>query len=240
MNDTEIDRVLQSIDPIGCVLNGEGIILEVSSGWKKAADRNGLQLQNYAVGANYLKHCLGADAASLDTYRGLTKVLTGRAPFFGTVYPCHHPDRQTKWFFLTAFGATSAADRTLVLHLDVSDVMNISRLDDRALTDSSDAILGAVRRVVREELANFSSAPTPVPAADPEGERRLARLTSRQLQLLRFLAKGYSNAQIATQLGIALSSVKSQTATLLRALSCANRTQAALFGARLGLDRSDA
>jgi len=236
INGNDIDRVLQSIEPIGCILNSEGIILDVSAGWKEAADQNGLQLHNYAIGANYLRHCIDRDATSLDTYRGLTRVLSGQVPFFGTVYPCHAAGQAPRWFFMAAFGFASAADRTLVLHLNISHALNVSLAGDHEPTEPYGVLLRTVRRAIREELAHFTPAPA-APAVDHADRKRLAKLTSRQLQLLHLLAKGYSNAQIAEQLGIALSSAKSQTAMLLRTLNCANRTQAALFGAKLGFDQ---
>lgn len=237
MDENGIDRVLQSMHPIGCVLDNEGVILDVSAGWREAADCNGLEMDNYAIGSNYLKHCISRDTNSLDTYRGLSKVLTGRSPFFGAVYPCHGPDNDSKWFFMAAFGFASAADRTLVLHLNLSHVVNSATADGQVAAEPYDILLRTVRRAVREELAQFAPPPAE-PAADREDLKRVAKLTERQLQLLHLLAKGYSNAQIAGELRIALSSVKSQTATLLRVLGCANRTQAALFGAKLGLDRT--
>ena len=237
MTGSSIDQVLQSMDPIGCVLNSEGIILDVSAGWKEAADSNGLQLDNYAVGSNYLKHCISRDTNSLATYRGLSKVLTGKAPFFGAVYPCNGPDSDAKWFFMAAFGFAFAEDRTLVLHLNVSHVLNLGAVDGHVPAEPYDSLLHTVRRAIREEFAQFAPPPAG-PAVDREDRKRVAKLTERQVRLLHLLAKGYSNAQVGEELGIALSSVKSQTATLLRALGCANRTQAALFGAKLGFDRN--
>jgi DNA-binding CsgD family transcriptional regulator len=237
MNESNIDRVLQSMDPIGCVLDSEGIILDVSAGWRQAADGNGLQMDNYAIGSNYLKHCISRDANSLATYRGLSNVLTGKTPFFGAVYPCHYPDSDSRWFFMAAFGFAFAADRTLILHLNLSHVLNSGSADGHVPAEPYESLIRTVRRAVREELAQLAP-PSAEPVADREDRKRIAKLTERQLLLLHFLAKGYSNAQIAGELSIALSSVKSQTATLLRMLGCANRTQAALFGAKLGFDRT--
>jgi DNA-binding CsgD family transcriptional regulator len=233
MQSNHIDQVVRSIDPIGCVLSSEGIILEVSAGWRRVADQNGLKLPNYAVGANYLKHAISQDEASLETYRGLSKVLSAQVPFFGTVYPCHVGDHDQKWFFLAAFGSAPAEARsTVVLHLDISQALNRSLAVNRQPTDM---LLQTVRRAIREEFASFAPVMA-APTVDHEERKRLAKLTSRQIQLLRLLAKGDSNARIAEQLGVTLSSVKSQTTLLLRALNCANRTQAALFAAKLGLD----
>ena len=238
MTHLDVDRYLDSIDPVACLLNSEGIIIDVSSGWKRSADANGLQLEDHAIGVNYLRHCVSSDSISLETFRGLGKVLSGHAPFFGTAYPCSPPGQKDKWFFMAAFGLASAPSHTLVLHFDVSQSLNAPSAGDWAQPAPYDLLLRSVRRTIREELATFSSTPSAPKASDDE-RKRLARLTNRQMQILRLLSIGHSNAQIAEQLGIALSSVKSQTVLLLRALKCDNRTQAALIGARLGLDQSE-
>ncbi len=236
MTHLNIDRYLDSIDPVACLLNNEGIIIDVSSGWKSSADANGLQVKNYAIGVNYLRHCVSSDSISLEIFRGLGEVLSGRAPFFGTTYSCSPPGQKAKWFFMAAFGLEYAPTETLVLHLDVSRFLKAPPAGNRDQSRPHDLLLGSLRRVIREEFANFTSART-APNASDEDRKRLSKLTSRQKQILRLLAQGYSNAQIAERLGIALSSAKSQTALLLRALNCDSRTQAALIGARLGLDQ---
>lgn len=60
-------------------------------------------------------------------------------------------------------------------------------------------------------------------------------LTERERDVLRLLAQGHSNRQIATTLGIAESTVKTHVSNLLTKLQVPSRTQAALFAVRLGL-----
>jgi DNA-binding CsgD family transcriptional regulator len=239
VDENEIDRALQAIDPVGCILNSEGVILDVSAGWRVAARKRGLQLPNDAIGANYLRHCVSQDESSLETYRGFSRVLSGKASFFGTIYPCYLPTDTPTWFLAVALKLAGASDKTLVLHFNVSQVLDWHLARDGQLLDSQDALIRAIRSAIREELANGVSTPAS-DLPDHSENKRLARLTSRQRQLLGLIATGYSNAQIAKQLGIAVSSVKSQTTKLLRILDCANRTQAALIGARLGLNERKA
>lgn len=63
-------------------------------------------------------------------------------------------------------------------------------------------------------------------AADdhPTGE-----LTSREMDVLRSVAQGYSNKQIAQQLSISPTTVRTHVSSLLRKLSLENRTQLALY-----------
>jgi NarL family two-component system response regulator LiaR len=60
-------------------------------------------------------------------------------------------------------------------------------------------------------------------------------LTVREQQVLRLIARGYANKRIAAELGIAEKTVKTHVSHVLRKLSVADRTQAALYASHLGL-----
>jgi NarL family two-component system response regulator LiaR len=53
--------------------------------------------------------------------------------------------------------------------------------------------------------------------------------------VLRLLAGGYSNKEIARSLGIAEKTVKSHVSNILAKLGLLSRTQAALYAIRIGL-----
>jgi DNA-binding NarL/FixJ family response regulator len=53
-------------------------------------------------------------------------------------------------------------------------------------------------------------------------------LTQRQTQVLRLIAQGKANAEIATELGMSENTVRIHVSAILKALGVANRTQAAL------------
>jgi DNA-binding NarL/FixJ family response regulator len=79
----------------------------------------------------------------------------------------------------------------------------------------------------------------------PEASIRLVRevrspqspetLTQRETEVLRLLAEGNSNKQIARALGVTEQTVKTHVHNLLSKLGMLSRTQAALYAARLGL-----
>lgn len=74
-----------------------------------------------------------------------------------------------------------------------------------------------------------AAAPAPAAAAarGASGLRtRYGKLTARQLEVLRLLAKGLTNREICSVLGIAEGTVKAHIAALLDALDVANRTEA--------------
>jgi two-component system, NarL family, response regulator LiaR len=60
-------------------------------------------------------------------------------------------------------------------------------------------------------------------------------LTERETEVLRLLARGKANKQIARDLFVALSTVKTHVNNLYRKLDISSRTQAALYAARIGL-----
>lgn len=60
-------------------------------------------------------------------------------------------------------------------------------------------------------------------------------LTEREVEVLRQLALGYSNKEIAQHLSIGEKTVKTHVSNILSKLNVASRTQAALYAVRLGL-----
>jgi NarL family two-component system response regulator LiaR len=68
-------------------------------------------------------------------------------------------------------------------------------------------------------------------AADP--------LTDREVEVLRVLAQGKSNQQIADQLVISEATVRTHVSNILGKLRLASRTQAALYALREGLASLD-
>lgn len=77
---------------------------------------------------------------------------------------------------------------------------------------------------------------SPAPLGSPDLPATVARLpsvlpnlTRRQFQVLEYLARGLSNAEISEAMGLNLSTVKSHVTGVLRALNVESRTQAVLI-----------
>ena len=75
------------------------------------------------------------------------------------------------------------------------------------------------------------AAPSPAASADPG----FASLTPREREVLGLLGRGLTNAAIARELFVAEKTVKTHVSSILAKLRLADRTQAALYAARLDL-----
>jgi len=60
-------------------------------------------------------------------------------------------------------------------------------------------------------------------------------LSPRELEILRLVARGLENAQIAAELNISPRTAKNHLSSILSKLGVANRVQAAIFAVRSGL-----
>jgi DNA-binding NarL/FixJ family response regulator len=94
---------------------------------------------------------------------------------------------------------------------------------------AGDALLApAVTRRVIEAFAR-------VPAPDPTIPRRLAGLSSREVEVLRLLARGCSNAEIARRLVVSDATAKTHVSNVLTKLGLRDRIQAVIFAYDSGL-----
>jgi DNA-binding NarL/FixJ family response regulator len=84
--------------------------------------------------------------------------------------------------------------------------------------------------VTRRLIERFVARPAPAEAA-PE----LAELSARELEVLRLMAQGLSNAEIAAQLVVGEATVKTHVARVLRKLGLRDRVQAVVFAYEHGV-----
>lgn len=75
-----------------------------------------------------------------------------------------------------------------------------------------------------EQLAVFGTSP----------DELFVPLSPREMEILHLIARGYSNKEVAHELGISRQTVKNHMTSILRKLSVNDRTQAALYALRRG------
>ncbi len=85
--------------------------------------------------------------------------------------------------------------------------------------------------VTRRLLERFA---TTLPVGDPTG-KALAELTTRETEVLRLLAGGLSNAEIAAKLVLSDATVKTHISSILRKLKLRDRVQAVILAYETGL-----
>lgn len=100
-----------------------------------------------------------------------------------------------------------------------------------------DEIIGAVRAACRGELHLDPAVAKGLMRSlrAPTGREPAADLTERELEILRLVAAGQANKEIAAQLVISERTARTHVSNILRKLGLASRTQAALWAVREGL-----
>jgi DNA-binding NarL/FixJ family response regulator len=88
--------------------------------------------------------------------------------------------------------------------------------------------------VTKRLLDRFASR---LPAANAPTPRELGSLTDRELEVLRLVARGMSNAEIARELFVSETTVKTHVGHLLTKLNLRDRVQAAVYAYETGLVR---
>jgi len=101
----------------------------------------------------------------------------------------------------------------------------------RGVAMGSLSVSPAVTQAMLRDMRQPAPAPTPAPTS-PE-----PALTTREREVLRGLAQGQSNQEIAETLNIEKTTVRSHISSVLNKLELDSRTQAALYAVEMGLGR---
>ncbi len=105
----------------------------------------------------------------------------------------------------------------------------------------ADDLISAIRRVaegellLRPELASSVLDEFRRVKESPAASSHMSELTEREAMILRLLAQGASNVQIADELGVSEKTVRNRLSEIFSKLRLNNRTQAALYALREGI-----
>ena len=111
----------------------------------------------------------------------------------------------------------------------LKDVTPAKLLEAIRIVAGGDALLAP--SVTRRLLERFAAT---LPAGDQSSDV-LAQLTARETEVLRLLAGGLSNAEIASELVVSEATVKTHVSSLLRKLGLRDRVQAVILAYETGL-----
>ena len=103
-----------------------------------------------------------------------------------------------------------------------------------------DALIESLVAIAEGQAVTLPKLVSPPPATPPTAPRasrgeRQTELSERELEVLRLLAQGASNRQIADQLFLSENTVRTYVAHILEKLGLENRVQAAAYALRSGL-----
>ncbi len=104
-----------------------------------------------------------------------------------------------------------------------------------AILAAIEAAAGGMALVDPQELESLLAVAAPAHAAEAAPAAALAPLTPRELEVLRMMAEGVANKEIAWRLGISEHTVKFHVASILGKLDAGTRTEAVTRGLRTGL-----
>lgn len=102
-------------------------------------------------------------------------------------------------------------------------------------SSSPEALIAAIRQVMAGEIAAPAALLQAAIGAPPSPAQAIARLTTRQQEVLAALAAGLSNKEIARRFGLSEKTVKVHVGAILASLGVSNRTRAAGLALSAGL-----
>jgi len=163
---------------------------------------------------------------NIPTMNGLqvTRSLKASLPNIGVIMlTAYHDDEQI--FHAIKAGAGAYYPKDVTPRKLVEAIRQVSRgnyvIDDNVLAKSQ--VTSWLLKQF-EQISAFGGSP----------DELFVPLSPREMEILQFIARGYSNKEIAHELGISRQTVKNHMTSILRKLSVNDRTQAALYALRRG------
>lgn len=142
-------------------------------------------------------------------------------------------DREDYLFSALRAGASGF----LLKNADPDDLVNAVRAVANGHALLSPEVTVAVIRQFTEKPEQRDESTEEKPAQQPN--RELESLTDRELQILQYMARGFSNAEIAQELFLGAATVKTHVSNVLAKTDSRDRVQAVVFAYRSGLPLGD-
>jgi NarL family two-component system response regulator LiaR len=181
----------------------------------------------------------------LETFTGIEVVAEAENGAQVVALACEHvPDVILMDLLMPEMDGVEAIDRIVVFSPTTRIIVLTSYTEDEYLFPAMRAgalgyllkdvepeeLVSAIRAAVRGHATLHPSvAARLVRGLNHPGDTSLADLSERELDVLRLIARGMSNKEIAEALTIAEGTVKSHVSNILSKLHLAHRTQAALY-----------
>ena len=163
---------------------------------------------------------------NIPTMNGLqvTRSLKTNLPNIGVIMlTAYHDDEQI--FHAIKAGAGAYYPKDVTPRKLIEAIRQVSEgnyvIDDNVLAKSQ---VASWLLKQFEQISSFGGSP----------EDLFVPLSPREMEILQLIARGYSNKEIAHELGISRQTVKNHMTSILRKLSVNDRTQAALYALRRG------
>ena len=154
----------------------------------------------------------------------VTRSLKGNLPNIGVIIlTAYHDDEQI--FHAIKAGAGAYYPKDVTPRKLVEAIRQVSQgnyvIEDNVLAKSQ---VASWLLKQFEQMATFGASP----------DELFIPLSPREMEILQLIAQGYSNKEIAHELGISRQTVKNHMTSILRKLSVNDRTQAALYALQRG------
>jgi DNA-binding NarL/FixJ family response regulator len=163
---------------------------------------------------------------NIPTMNGLqvTRSLKANLPNIGVIMlTAYHDDEQI--YHAIKAGAGAYYPKDVTPRKLVQAIRQVSQgnyvIDDNVLAKSQ---VASWLLKQFEQISTFGGSPDDL----------FVPLSPREMEILQLIARGYSNKEIAHELGISRQTVKNHMTSILRKLSVNDRTQAALYALRRG------
>ncbi|QEX21965.1 hypothetical protein FRZ61_18940 [Hypericibacter adhaerens] len=123
--DLFLQRTIDALSPHIAILGESGSILMVNRAWREFAEESGMEVENAAVGVNYLDVCRAAEGVGDQAWRvheGITSLLAGGRAEFKLDYDLDTPQGRRRFSMSATRIAGAGPTRIIVAHDDVTSL----------------------------------------------------------------------------------------------------------------------